>query len=168
MGDVTIHENIIERRPLFRGTAALKHRDSLMSMDETTKPERIAEILVIDDEKIVCDLIGQILSTKNYGVRSVMSGGAGLEALEEKEFDLVIVDLNMIGIDGYQIHRWICEHRPHLLARLIFTTGNIYDHRVETLMEETGAACLAKPFSIDKLLHMVQQGLLQASKIPSQ
>ena len=63
------------------------------------------KILVIDDEKAICDGCRLILSEKGYSVESCHSGHKGLDLLLNGEFDLALLDMKLPDINGMQILR---------------------------------------------------------------
>src|SRR5580658_1190413 len=63
----------------------------------------MASILIIDDDRHLCDMISDILSIKRHAVEVVHDGLDGLELLRQGSFDLLIVDWNLPRIDGVDI-----------------------------------------------------------------
>ena len=62
-----------------------------------------AKIVVIEDEKEICELISLFLSNEGIETHSCASGEEGLAAIAEGGVDLVILDINLPGIDGYEV-----------------------------------------------------------------
>jgi len=60
-------------------------------------------ILVVDDESEIREGLELLLNTEGYSTSSAESGEAGLTMLEEKPFDLVLLDMIMPGLDGFQV-----------------------------------------------------------------
>ncbi|MGQ9630155.1 MAG: hybrid sensor histidine kinase/response regulator [bacterium] len=115
-----------------------------------------ARILVVDDEKAVLEVVGKVLSGEGCEVDVAGSGDEALKYIRENEYDLVISDLRMPGIDGWAFHRWVKENRPHLTKKLIFITGDILNPSVQGFFQETGVLHLSKPFSIEELKRVVR------------
>lgn len=61
-----------------------------------------ARVLIIEDEREIGELIAAYLQKESIRTEQVETGEQGLEAVEREEFDLVVLDLNLPGIDGYQ------------------------------------------------------------------
>ena len=60
---------------------------------EVARGVEVGRILVIDDEPIIRDVLGEILSREGYAISSVPDAETGLAALERQEYDLIILDL---------------------------------------------------------------------------
>ena len=63
----------------------------------------IGKILIIEDEQEIGDLISLYLTREGISVIHVLSGEEGIELLKQGEFDLIVLDLNLPGIDGYEV-----------------------------------------------------------------
>ena len=61
------------------------------------------KILIVDDEKPICDLIDLNLSSAGYHCISVQDGLKAINRIEEEDFDLVLLDIMLPGADGYDI-----------------------------------------------------------------
>ncbi|WP_292519765.1 response regulator transcription factor [Mesorhizobium sp.] len=104
----------------------------------------MADIIVVDDETDVAFMIADYLQAKGYRIRTA-SGGAELrEAIAAAKADLVVLDLNMPGENGFSLARWLREH--HDTGILMLTGADSVFDKVAGL--EVGADdYLAKPFS---------------------
>ena len=76
-------------------------------------------ILIVDDEKPICDLIDLNLSAAGYHCTAVQDGIAALEKIENGRYDLILLDVMLPGVDGYDIMEYI---RP-LKIPVIFITA---------------------------------------------
>ena len=65
------------------------------------------KILIVDDEKPICDLIDLNLSASGYQCRTVQDGLEALKLIEEENFDLILLDIMLPGADGYDIMEYI-------------------------------------------------------------
>jgi DNA-binding NtrC family response regulator len=78
-----------------------------------------SKILVIDDEKRMCDSIKVLLSNIGYEVDTAENGTVGIEKLQTRSFDLVITDLMMPELDGFAVMKHIKENCPGTLVIVI-------------------------------------------------
>lgn len=78
-----------------------------------------SSILVIDDEKRMCDSIKVLLSNIGYAVDTAENGRAGIERLKSQKYDLVITDLMMPELDGFAVMKHIKENCPNTLVIVI-------------------------------------------------
>ncbi|MFH1146511.1 MAG: response regulator [Pseudomonadota bacterium] len=115
-------------------------------------------ILVIDDEPSIALLLSELLEGK-YDVVSLSNGQEALEAVAAKDFDLIISDIKMPGIDGMEFFKWIEENKPAYKDKIVFTTGVVFDVKVQTFLEETKKPFLTKPFKIAQLMETVEAAL---------
>ncbi len=77
------------------------------------------KILVIDDEKRMCDSIKVLLSNIGYEVDIALNGRTGIEKLQSTSYDLVITDLMMPELDGFAVMKYIKESCPNTLVIVI-------------------------------------------------
>lgn len=125
--------------------------------------KRMIKILIVDDEKPICDLIDLNLSAAGYHCRSVQDGLSAIDLIEKEEFDLILLDIMLPGADGFDIMEYI---RP-LKVPVIFITakGNVRD-KVKGL--KLGAEdYLVKPFDVLELLARVEVVLRRFHKTES-
>lgn len=107
------------------------------------------KILIIDDDKELCALIRQSVLTENIEADDCQSGKAGLKKLNENEYQLVILDVMMPGMDGFETLEQIREESS--LPVLMFTSKNDSISKVRGL--RAGADdYLTKPFDMDELM----------------
>ena len=78
-----------------------------------------SKILVIDDEKRMCDSIKVLLSNIGYDVDIAENGKVGIDKLKASRYDLVITDLMMPELDGFAVMKYIKENCPDTLVIVI-------------------------------------------------
>jgi DNA-binding NtrC family response regulator len=115
------------------------------------------KILVIDDDSSLRRILEYNLQEDGYDVYVAASGGEGLQAFDEHSPSLVITDLKMPGIDGFQVLREIKERNPETLVMIITAFGAV-DTAVEAM--KLGAYdYITKPFNRDELKLVVRKAL---------
>ena len=115
------------------------------------------KILVIDDEPAVVDGLKLVLGQQGYDVRTALTAQAGHNLIEENEFDVVIVDLQLPDRDGLELLREIKRVSPN--AEVIIITGY---GSVTKAVEATKAGAfffVEKPFEPESLLELVGRAL---------
>lgn len=120
------------------------------------------KILVVDDEKTVCDSIKKILSRKGYEVDNTLNADDAVQKMKENSYDLVITDLMMPKISGMELLQIVKEHYPEL--EVVVVTGYA---SIDTAVEATklGAAdYLPKPFTPQELTEITRKALERRSK----
>ena len=81
-----------------------------------------SKILLFDDDKDMCDELSEILKDEGYSVDVANSGREGLGMIENKRYDLVLLDLKMPGMDGYDVLGHIKSRYPDI--NVIVMTGS--------------------------------------------
>ena len=107
------------------------------------------KILIIDDDKELCALIKQSVLIENIEADYCHSGKEGLIKLKENEYQLVILDVMMPGMDGFETLEQIREESR--LPVLMFTSKNDNISKVRGLRAEADDY-LTKPFDMDELI----------------
>lgn len=118
-------------------------------------PDSRKTILVIDDEQSIALLLSELLEGR-YDVARVFSGQEAVEAIAVQDFDLIISDIKMPGMDGMELFRWIESNKPGYKGKIVFTTGVVFDPQIQAFLKEAKTPCLTKPFKISSLLNAVE------------
>ncbi|MFB3813882.1 MAG: response regulator [Terriglobales bacterium] len=117
-------------------------------------------ILVIEDEPSVMAFMQAALERSGYEVEPAESGARALELLRMRSYAGVISDMRTPGgVDGADVWEWISANRPELLAKLIFTTGDIVNEETAATLRRTGAPYVEKPFRVSQLIGVLEEVL---------
>jgi DNA-binding NtrC family response regulator len=119
-------------------------------------------ILVVDDDKNICKMIEITLQKeKCYEVLTALSGESCLRQIRENKVDLVLLDIQMPGIDGIETLRRIKEEDPGIQVVMMSAHGTI--ERAVQSMKLGAYDFLTKPFGSERLLVTVKNALLAGS-----
>lgn len=88
------------------------------------------KILIVDDEKPICDLIDINLSAAGYDCTAVQDGLEALDLIEKEPFDLILLDIMLPGANGYDIMEYI---RPLKVPVIFITAKHEVKDRVKGL-----------------------------------
>ena len=121
--------------------------------DPLTRPR----ILVVDDDPTVLDLLGKSLSVSDYDVALVGDGPTALARLAEGDYDLLIIDLKMPGMDGLSVIRE--ARRRNLDLPVIVVTGFSTEANAIEAINLGVTGYLTKPFRIPRLLNVAARAL---------
>jgi len=114
-------------------------------------------VLIADDEIGVRESLAEVLRDEGYIVTAVPDGAAALEALEESDFAVVIVDLRMPGADGLEVLRRVREVSPQTVV-IVMTAHASVESAVEAL--RNGAAdYVLKPVLFEEMLVKVARAV---------
>ena len=129
---------------------------ALSSVAPLCEPRR-ARVLVIDDEAAICRAYARVLSYR-FDVVTATGGPEALELLaRDADFDVVICDLMMPGVDGPQIHEALVEQAPRLAERLVFSSGGVFTKRARAFVESVESIFLDKPVRPRDLIALVER-----------
>ncbi|MDE7445654.1 MAG: response regulator transcription factor [Lachnospiraceae bacterium] len=121
-------------------------------------------ILIVDDEKPICDLIDLNLSASGYHCTSVQNGLDAIDLIEKEVFDLILLDIMLPGADGYDVIEYI---RPLKIPVIFITAKHEVKDRVKGL--KLGADdYLVKPFDVVELVARVEAVLRRYNKTDKQ
>ena len=119
-------------------------------------------ILVVEDEAVIRDAVSAYLERENYTVRGVGDGQSAVEEFEKHSFDLVILDLMLPKLNGFQVARTLRKERNGIAILMLTAKSDILD-RVEGL--DSGADYyLTKPFDKRELLACINALLRRQGK----
>lgn len=122
------------------------------------------KILIVDDEKPICDLIDMNLSAAGYSCVAVQDGLAAIDEVEKNNFDLVLLDIMLPGADGYDVMEYI---KPYKVPVIFISAKHEVRDRVKGL--KLGADdYLIKPFDVTELLARVEAVLRRYNKTEKQ
>ena len=116
-------------------------------------------ILVVDDQPEILDLTALVLAEAGYEVSRAASGIEALDHLASRPCDLVLLDINMPGMDGWETLRLIrADEALAELPVVMFSVKNELRDRVFGL-QEGALDYVTKPFEVDQLLYRVRRAL---------
>ena len=154
---------------------ALDVREMITKADEGIEPEPALKkkarparkegppsILIVDDEEHIRDLLSDTLMLRGYGVETAENGLTALGVLNDRQMDLVLLDIRMPVKDGLGLLDEITEKLPRL--PVIIVTGLASNEEVQEALQRGAFSCLRKPFEIDALVEEVEKALGQREK----
>ncbi|HSE97697.1 MAG TPA: response regulator, partial [Blastocatellia bacterium] len=117
----------------------------------------LARLLVIDDEESVAITVSEVLRQEGYLVDIAMSGEEAVSRLQQSQYDLVLTDLHMEGMDGISVLAEVHQHAPYAIT--IVLTGFASLESAIAAMRQGAYDYLIKPCNIDDMKHTIQRGL---------
>lgn len=119
-----------------------------------SEPRRI---LVVDDQQDILELAAQVLRGAGYAVSTADSGSGALDRVSEEPFDLLLLDINMPGMDGWETLRLIrADDRLDTLPVVMFSIKGEVRDKVHG-MQGGALDYITKPFEVDELLERVRR-----------
>lgn len=123
--------------------------------------EKKKHILVIDDEQALLQLVKNILEPKGYKVSLAASGHSGLALMEKEPPDLIILDMKMPGLNGFQVLDII---RQRSNVPVIMLTGVIDKNILSKSLNIGADDYVTKPFNPDVLVARIEAKLRRAGR----
>jgi two-component system, OmpR family, response regulator len=119
-------------------------------MTATTREQRTERILVVEDEDAIRDLVATALRFTGFPVSTVASGRAAIAEIRNEPFDLLILDVNLPDIDGFEITRKIRADGNQVAVIFLTARDDLSD--LKTGFTAGGDDYLTKPFSLEELM----------------
>ena len=126
----------------------------------TPPPARaVARALLVEDERVVGDLLAEFLALDGYQVDRAMNGREALELARRQRYAVIVSDVRMPDVDGPALYYELRSARPELARRMVFVTGDIMSSETRRFLDETCLRYLEKPFTIDEFQTLVRDVL---------
>ena len=124
--------------------------------------EQQIKVLVIEDDEYSRDALAHLLDAEGYDAQSAHDGEAGLEKAKETKPDVIVLDLNLPGIDGQQVIKRIRGDQSLASIPILVVTGD--DDKAAQAAVDIGAdGYLTKPVEFDTLISAITN--IQASPV---
>jgi CheY-like chemotaxis protein len=93
-----------------------------------------------------------------------VNGRVAQDMIEEKQYDLCLIDMRTPKMNGQELYKWLQKKYPQLSGRVIFTTGDTIGGDTKNFLEQAARPFLPKPFTPNELKAIVQEALKQIEK----
>ncbi|HEX3035230.1 MAG TPA: response regulator [Thermodesulfobacteriota bacterium] len=111
--------------------------------------KRKGNVLIVDDEEVICDIFKESLTGADYKVVTTSSGEDAIELVRKNHFDVIFLDLTMPGKSGLDVLREIKALDPSSV--IIIVSGRIEEDISNQLIAEGAFSFIHKPFTLDQL-----------------
>jgi CheY-like chemotaxis protein/anti-sigma regulatory factor (Ser/Thr protein kinase) len=123
------------------------------------KTARQGRILAVDDERDLAVMLARMLQGDGHEVRVCTRGAEALEVLEQEPFDLLLTDVSMPDMDGWEVARRVKERHPDLPVGVVTGWGSQYEGM--DLAARGIDFLLSKPFTVSAARELVTRALAQ-------
>jgi DNA-binding NtrC family response regulator len=127
--------------------------------------KRETNVLIVDDEKTVCNSCKKILTQAGYRVEVASSGQEAIDKIKGNGFDVVITDWKMPKMDGLEVTRRVKQQKPEM-AVIVITGYPSVENTVEAI--RSGASdFVTKPFTPEELSDAMLRALSKGQAVPA-
>ncbi|MFN4219516.1 MAG: response regulator transcription factor [bacterium] len=113
------------------------------------------KILIIDDEENIVDLLSNILTHSGFVVIGAFNGESGIEKAIKEKPHIIILDIMMPGMDGFEVLKRLKEDEQTSDIPVIMLTAKTEDSAVIESWRKGAEFYIPKPFEIEELLHVI-------------
>ena len=114
-------------------------------------------ILIVDDESEIREALAGILSGGQQRVVTVGSGHEALERLVAEDFDAILTDVRMPGLDGRALYQEIARRWPRRAGRVVFVTGDTLSAALNDFVSDSGRPVVHKPFLPSDVRRIIEE-----------
>jgi DNA-binding NtrC family response regulator len=114
-------------------------------------------VLLVDDEEELVSTVVERLSIRGIDAEFVLSGAEAVQKLQEKKYDVLVVDVKMPGMSGLEVMRRMKKEKPNMPVLLMTGHGSVQDG--ETGIKEGAFAYLAKPVKLEDLIAKMKEAI---------
>lgn len=154
--ELGVGTTVLVELPLLKAYAEHSLTPASDSPIDEAEPRATCSILVVDDEEPVGHLLARLLRDLGHQTWVASGGEEALEILGREMFDMVLTDVKMPGMNGFELHQQIKQRDPDLASRVVFVTGDTMSAATQARLVQIGNPYIAKPFAIDRLETMVR------------
>ena len=113
----------------------------------------VAKILIVDDEKMICEEFRDLLQEENHQVDVAMGGEEAIRKVKETQYDLVFLDVLMPKLEGRQVFE---EIKKVSRVPVAIMSGYIPPNKEKEVLALGAVACLKKPLDLSRVKSIVQ------------
>ncbi len=125
------------------------------SNGSSTKETGQLNILIVDDEKYICLLMTELLDQNSHHCDSAANGKEALDLIAKKNYDIVITDIKMPLMDGFDLLRSVKQSHPHIAIVVMTAFGQEYS--VREALALGAEEYLPKPFHAEEVINVVER-----------
>jgi CheY-like chemotaxis protein len=118
-------------------------------------------VLVVDADEENLALLQEVVHHLGHEADGGSSAPQALQKIADGDYDLVITDMHLPGMDGLYLYQQLKELRPALAQRMVFISGRLLNDEVGAMLDRVGCPVIRKPFSVAD----IEMGMLRALEV---
>ncbi len=116
-----------------------------------------SKILVVDDEEALRYLLSSELAAEGYDVETAGDGDEAIESIKQKDYDVVLLDIKMPRVDGFEVLKFIKQNKPEIKVIMLTAYADV-KNAIEAL--KLGASdFVSKPYDLEDILTSINRAL---------
>jgi two-component system nitrogen regulation response regulator GlnG len=133
-----------------------KAKTAARTKEAAAKKREDINVLIVDDEKNLTLAMRRLLSAEGYRAEVAASGELALESIKELPFDVILLDVNMPGMNGLETFKKLKKLSPKSSVIMITGYGKTLKALVEEAQELGVHSVIDKPFKINQITETIQ------------
>jgi DNA-binding response OmpR family regulator len=117
-------------------------------------PLSAGRVLIVDDDESIRRMVCKLLVREDFDVDEARDGLEAIEKIERQDYEVVVLDLMMPRVDGYEVVEYLRANRPEMLDHIVVITA--FDDSAKQRLQST-CKVVPKPFDITELMLTVRQ-----------
>lgn len=117
----------------------------------------LPKVLVVDDERVIREILADFLSMEGFTVRTAEDGAAALVELSRQSFDVVLTDMKMPNMGGLELLEAIKKHTPSVVTVMMTGFGTV--ETAIDAMKRGAYDYILKPFKVEEVVHTIRRAL---------
>ena len=101
----------------------------------------------------------RVLTREGFEVEIAVNGKVAQDMIKDRQYDICLIDVRTPTMNGTELYHWLQKKYPQLANQVIFTTGSVLDEKTMAFIEQSGRPFLAKPFTPQELISVVEEAL---------
>ena len=115
--------------------------------------------MVVEDEPSIGNMCQRVLTGEGFEVDIAVNGRLAQDMIEERQYHICLIDIRTPKMNGTELYHWLQKKYPRLANQVVFTTGSLLDEKTMAFIEQSGRPFLAKPFTPQELITVVEEAL---------
>jgi DNA-binding response OmpR family regulator len=107
--------------------------------------------LIIDDNDSIRQMYQLFLENMGFTTEVAENGSVGFHKIQNSDYDVIVSDMDMPVVNGMEFYQLVSSYRPHLLDRIVFSTGNGFNGEYKNFFGQISCPVLYKPFPLNEL-----------------
>ena len=107
--------------------------------------------LIVDDNDAIRQMYQSFLENMGFTTDEAENGSGGFSKIQDTDYDVIVSDMDMPVVNGMEFYQLVSSYRPHLLDRIVFSTGNSFNGDYKNFFGQIACPVLYKPFPLAEL-----------------